>query len=371
MEEIKDLGGLVNKDLAFSKLPQGAVYDSQNFRISTNDGNTSAARETIRGTEFIAGIPQNPCISSLTFTAPLTQLLVSGVSYVISFAINSSTVANSLTITYSTLSDLITSVANFINSDSDFQVIPITASANSSNNSVTLIIPDCSTVTISSFTIQGGGGSSTSSFPYSVFDPECQYNTYPNISGNYTIDDGYTGGPLWHRETFGNFVGTTTSSMVTGISDQAGNTVDPNATCVKLSASNVTIVSEGFRGFHAATNNYDNAGNYARLITADTFPYFPTGPYNFEASFYIAKTSNTAGTVTFLLQLGSVDTSFDSSLTFVVINGITYVQLDQISFSPGSTAVDYLSFTGNLHSFTWSAGANLFGSFQVDFNYTR
>jgi hypothetical protein len=159
MEEIKDLGGLVNKDIAFSKLPQGAVYNSQNFRITTNDGSTSAARETIRGNKQVIGIPQNPCISALTFTTPLIQLLQAGVTYVIQLQINGNNVTNTLTVTYTSPSDLVTAVANFINADADFQASGITATANTTLNSfdylfVFIIIGLLIMVIISSFQIQ-------------------------------------------------------------------------------------------------------------------------------------------------------------------------------------------------------------------------
>jgi len=65
MEEIKDLGGLVNKDLAFSKLPQGSVFDSVNFRITTEDGNSSAARENIKGNLPIASLQASPCVKTI------------------------------------------------------------------------------------------------------------------------------------------------------------------------------------------------------------------------------------------------------------------------------------------------------------------
>lgn len=50
---VKDLGGLVNKDIAFSKVPENVVYDSKNFRITTDDGGTLAVRSNIKGNEEI------------------------------------------------------------------------------------------------------------------------------------------------------------------------------------------------------------------------------------------------------------------------------------------------------------------------------
>ena len=84
MEEIKDLGGLVNKDLAFSKLPQDKVFDSVNFRITTDDGNTTAARQNIRGNTYAAGIASGgwPCVYTLNFNvASIQGVLSPGIVY--------------------------------------------------------------------------------------------------------------------------------------------------------------------------------------------------------------------------------------------------------------------------------------------------
>ena len=49
----KDLGGVVNKDISFSKTSENIVFDSKNFRITTDDGGTLLARSTIKGNEEI------------------------------------------------------------------------------------------------------------------------------------------------------------------------------------------------------------------------------------------------------------------------------------------------------------------------------
>jgi hypothetical protein len=59
-QELKDLGGLVNQDVGFSKFKQDLVYDSQNFRITTDDGGTFAVRTNIKGTTRILEIPDTP-----------------------------------------------------------------------------------------------------------------------------------------------------------------------------------------------------------------------------------------------------------------------------------------------------------------------
>ena len=50
---VKDLGGVVNKDIAFSKAPENIVFDSKNFRVTTDDGGTLTVRSNIKGNEEI------------------------------------------------------------------------------------------------------------------------------------------------------------------------------------------------------------------------------------------------------------------------------------------------------------------------------
>ena len=70
-EELKDLGGLVNKDMAFSKLQPNVVYDSKNFRVTTDDGATLAVRTNIKGNSFAMSIPDIPCIDTITIDRTL------------------------------------------------------------------------------------------------------------------------------------------------------------------------------------------------------------------------------------------------------------------------------------------------------------
>lgn len=86
MEEIKDLGGLVNKDIAFNKLPENVVYDSQNFRVVTTEGASSGARENVKGTVLLNSAPSPvECTQLLTFNPNLDSELVVGKEYYMSF----------------------------------------------------------------------------------------------------------------------------------------------------------------------------------------------------------------------------------------------------------------------------------------------
>ncbi len=73
-EELKDLGGLVNKDMAFSKVQPNVVYDSKNFRVTTDDGGTLAVRSNIKGNTSIISIPNVPCTTSLILALTLQSL---------------------------------------------------------------------------------------------------------------------------------------------------------------------------------------------------------------------------------------------------------------------------------------------------------
>lgn len=59
-EQIKDLGGLVNRDFAYSKVKEDILYDSENFRITTDEGGTLAVRTNIKGNTKILEIPDAP-----------------------------------------------------------------------------------------------------------------------------------------------------------------------------------------------------------------------------------------------------------------------------------------------------------------------
>ena len=65
-EQVKDLGGLVNKDMAFSKVQPNVIYDSKNFRVTTDDGATLAVRSNIKGTVEVLTMPDVPCIYTIT-----------------------------------------------------------------------------------------------------------------------------------------------------------------------------------------------------------------------------------------------------------------------------------------------------------------
>ena len=171
MEEIKDLGGLVNKDLAFSKLPQGSVFDSVNFRITTEDGNSSAARENIKGNLPIASLQASPCVKTIYLNKQnLEKYLVIGDQYTIIFSINNNPSGNFL-FTYSTVDTLLTDLNNYINTNSVFTNLAVTTSYSIAASTITLFVPNCESIDIYSIT---SSNNSPYYLAYDVADPEAE-----------------------------------------------------------------------------------------------------------------------------------------------------------------------------------------------------
>lgn len=82
MDQYIDLGLPVNQDLPPSKL-QKAVYDSENFRITSDDGGTFSVRTNIKGTVNALSIP---CTGNVVKISPLVDEITIGTP--ISFAFN-------------------------------------------------------------------------------------------------------------------------------------------------------------------------------------------------------------------------------------------------------------------------------------------
>lgn len=96
-EQIKDFGGNVNRDVAFSKAKEDILYDSQNFRIITDEGGTLGVRTNIKGNTKILEIPDTPAEIELI----LLEELVVGHIYTLVFNITNyaTSITSSVTIT--------------------------------------------------------------------------------------------------------------------------------------------------------------------------------------------------------------------------------------------------------------------------------
>lgn len=80
-KHVTNLGGITNKDMAFSKASQDLVYDSQNFRITANDDGTLAVRTNIKGNVNVVNIPTTQAEWKIELTE--SSFLVSGYQYTI------------------------------------------------------------------------------------------------------------------------------------------------------------------------------------------------------------------------------------------------------------------------------------------------
>ena len=58
MDVINDLGGIINQDLSPSKHTPAILYDSENFRITTEYGSSTLSRTNIKGEVYLLSIPQ-------------------------------------------------------------------------------------------------------------------------------------------------------------------------------------------------------------------------------------------------------------------------------------------------------------------------
>ena len=181
MEQIKDFGGGVNKDVAFTKATENTVYHSENFRITTDDGGTYKVRTVIKGTEQVVSIPKTPCIKSITFDInKIRTSLIINETYSFNFLINDLTTVL-YTFVYSSETTFINDLVTFINTNDDFIINGITASQaviNNTTGTIVLQVAECVTLSINSFSSGATLGTYTE-YGYSPVDRECLNVTSP------------------------------------------------------------------------------------------------------------------------------------------------------------------------------------------------
>lgn len=119
-KHVTNLGGVVNKDMAFSKASQDLVYDSQNFRITANDDGTLAVRTNVKGNVNVVSIPLTYAQWKLQLTE--TSFLVSGFTYTLELdgenTINDVSGGFSWTFTFISISQFYKDLATEINAQS-------------------------------------------------------------------------------------------------------------------------------------------------------------------------------------------------------------------------------------------------------------
>jgi len=335
MEEFKDLGGLVNKDLAFSKLPQEAVLDSVNFRITTEDGNTAAARQNIKGNKNIAGLSPGPCIQTLVFdVVNINAVLTPGTTYDFILTVNN-VPAPTLSIVFSSASTLITDVTNFINTDLFF--VPFNISALAGTDRITITLPNCDTIAVSSFGLPGGPAG-LSLFPYTVFDEEFAIETFNGNS--YNANAGFVPPPQWYITDFTPST-TFTTQMTTGVYSSTATLVNLSATVLRTTMAGNAVDSEVLWTCDPLYISNINSSS------PSLFDYFTGGPYQIDFGFYSAKTANTELRLRIYLDLGPfVDpvaaATYGITLENIPAVGYNLIVLDDFTIAAGVNDVNYI-----------------------------
>jgi hypothetical protein len=201
-DQVKDLGGLVNKDMAFSKVQENVIYDSKNFRVTTDDGATLAVRSNIKGNSFAMTIPDIPCTDTITVDRELLNTyLVGGNEYTVQFYLNGTTYGY-FVFTYLDGNTFITELTDFINTDTSFTDYGISATSNVLTSTITLSVPDCITIEYQGFTA-GSYGSNYVTAPYKVLDYEFQLPNNLDNALNYNQYYDYTTGILPQFPAYG------------------------------------------------------------------------------------------------------------------------------------------------------------------------
>ena len=193
-EELKDLGGLVNKDMAFSKVQPNVVYDSKNFRVTTDDGATLAVRSNIKGNTFTLQVPDVPCKKTIKFDlAKITKGLFTLQQYAMQFYVEIVATYTTFSFTYTTYEQLLQDFVTFVQTDTAFLDAGITVIGNTYTivnerdnfyGYVSLLggPTGCGSITIGPLTTEGS--LDTTNLGYSPIDEEFQ-NIVP-FTGTYS-----------------------------------------------------------------------------------------------------------------------------------------------------------------------------------------
>jgi hypothetical protein len=336
---VKDLGGLLNKDIAFSKVPENVVYESKNFRVTTDDGGTLAVRSNIKGNTSIISIPNVPCTKALVFDLnKVGNRLTVSQQYTLEFFINGGGPIN-FVFTYSSINTFLNDVITFINTNPTFTSAFITAAPTystqgvfSTNYSTTytgtivLSLVNCETVSTGNF-YSGTTASSFTNLGYSPVDEECvnlissdptlpDYNT--NLNKLPLGNSGYIGtvGPnQWQLDN--QWIGTSvttpnyTINLGTNIVNAAGAPLHGASTVTRIRYQDSYTSLLLARNASAALISYDTLGG-----TIYNLEDYPTGPYNFDLSYYVGALNNANVTFTLKVYMYMGNGWNDPSLTY-------------------------------------------------------
>jgi hypothetical protein len=371
MENIKSLGGLVNKDIAPELLPADKVYDSQNFRITSNDGSSTLVRENIRGVLNVAEFTGTPCMEAIIFDESLQDILVYEPLYNISFTIttSSSTLTTpEFSLTYTTWDNLINDIAAIINDTTNNLFAPygITCVAIPSSNRIILYSTGCASVSIASLYSILNPETVANTFPYAVVDSECGVET-SSTGYSYDLNNGVIGSnEQWYviEDDPTITYSTETNDIGTGIYDSSAVLIDNALSRIRL--------QRGRTGAAALTslNAQHKFPNYA--WNDKIWNLYSQGPYTIDMSYYVAKTTNTQVTIKVCLELGTnVNASDITAAGFTVepannIYPYPTVILDTIVIPDGvgSEDTDFLDTASRIITSTFNIP--LFGALGIE-----
>lgn len=378
---VKDLGGLVNKDIAFGKTPENVIYESTNFRVTTDDGGTLAVRSNIKGNTSIISIPNVPCTKALVFDLnKVGNRLTVNQRYILEFFINGAGPIN-FVFTYSSIDIFLNAVITFVNTNPAFVGASITAASTystqgvfSTNSSTTytgtivLSLVNCETVTTGNF-YSATSGSTYTTLGYTPIDEECvnlvssdpvlpDYNTNLNkLPLSNIFYTGVAGPNQWALDN--QWIGTsmTTPSyninLGTNIVNAAGTPLAGAANVTRIRYRD-SFTSTPSRNPSAALISYNTLGGSIYNLQD-----YPTGPYNFDLSYYVGalNTIDVSFTLKVYMHMGNAWT--DPSLTYEYPNIVNGVQLDSTYkcarvYSQALTTADLnrLALNGNNVQFT-------------------
>lgn len=381
---IKDLGGLLNKDIAFSKVPENVVYESKNFRVTTDDGGTLAVRSNIKGNTSVVSIPNVPCTKALVFDLnKVGNRLTVSQSYTLEFFINGAGPIN-FVFTYSSIDTFLNDVITFINTDPTFISTVITAAPTystqgvfSTNYSTTytgtivLSISNCETITTGNF-YSTNSGTTYTTLGYTPIDQECvnlissdptlpDYNT--NLNKLPLGNTGYIGtvGPnQWQLDN--QWIGTSmttptyTINLGTNILSAAGTPLHgaSNVTRIRYQDSYTGPISPNPS---AALISYNTLGGSIYNLQD-----YPTGPYNFDLSYYVGALNTTDVSFKLKVYMHMGNSWNDPSPDIIlyeypnIANGIqldgTYRCAKIYEQSLTTTNINHLALNGNNLQFT-------------------
>lgn len=189
-EQLINTGDIINQDV--SPLSSKTLYNSTNFRVTTNDGNTFTARVNVKGTAYAIALPGTPYKLQISFSN--LNYLVVGSIYSLVFEVD--TIQTTFNFTFTNAEILATDLATFIKNDT---LLFGNCEAQSLGEVVYIFAP-FDLITISSFTLIQGtqavlpvplyNGTFTLNYILANAEPDWQYNVAVPLRWSFQTNNG-------------------------------------------------------------------------------------------------------------------------------------------------------------------------------------